>query len=135
MGQSSALHPSRKVSFWLLPLGVVLAFVALGLGLTRALLPPCPFHQLTGFDCPGCGSTRAITALLHGHFLQALDFNLLSIPALVMLAIGYAQQFVPALQALWLRLNKPKTVLIVVLAFWVLRNLPLPPFLWLSAAH
>lgn len=25
--------------------------------------------------CPGCGSTRALAALFHGHFAQALAFN------------------------------------------------------------
>lgn len=37
--------------------------------------PRCPIKWATGFDCPGCGSSRALHALVHGHPLQALRFN------------------------------------------------------------
>ena len=39
--------------------------------------PPCALHWLTGLHCPGCGSTRAAHALLHGNFFDALCFNAL----------------------------------------------------------
>lgn len=38
-------------------------------------LPPCMFHSLTGFSCPGCGCTRAITALLQGDIFLSLRNN------------------------------------------------------------
>lgn len=38
-------------------------------------LPPCLFHQLCGYYCPGCGGTRAFRALLHGHILTAFCFH------------------------------------------------------------
>lgn len=38
-------------------------------------LPPCWFHLITGYYCPGCGGTRALRALFHGHFLQAVWFH------------------------------------------------------------
>lgn len=32
---------------------------------------PCLVHSLLGIYCPGCGGTRAIFALLHGHLLTS----------------------------------------------------------------
>ncbi|WP_222598234.1 DUF2752 domain-containing protein [Lentzea tibetensis] len=57
-----------------------------------SLLPRCPFNWLTGWDCPACGSTRMVHALLHGDFAAAWDFNA------VMLVAG-----LPMLAWLWLR--------------------------------
>jgi len=37
--------------------------------------PRCPFFALTRHYCPGCGATRAIAELLHGHFAAALHFH------------------------------------------------------------
>ena len=49
------------------------------------LFPKCIFHSLTNLDCPGCGSQRAIHALLNGRVIQAADFNLLAVLALLSL--------------------------------------------------
>lgn len=38
-------------------------------------LPPCIFHEVTGFYCPGCGGTRAFHALLRGQLGQSLLFH------------------------------------------------------------
>lgn len=35
-------------------------------------LPLCIFQMLTGFYCPGCGGTRALTHLLSGKLLSSL---------------------------------------------------------------
>jgi Protein of unknown function (DUF2752) len=54
-----------------------------------AFYPACPFHTLTGWDCPGCGSTRALAALLHGELLRALSLNpLLPLCLLALAACG-----------------------------------------------
>lgn len=39
------------------------------------MMLPCPFHQLTGFDCPFCGAQRGIVALLHGDFQTWWQLN------------------------------------------------------------
>lgn len=36
---------------------------------------PCLFDTFLGIYCPGCGGTRAVAALLHGHFLKALWYH------------------------------------------------------------
>ncbi len=40
-------------------------------------LPLCSFHALTGWDCPGCGATRATHELLHGRLAAAWHYNAL----------------------------------------------------------
>ena len=42
---------------------------------TSQILPPCPWLTLTGWQCPGCGSTRALYSLLHGDVAQAFVMN------------------------------------------------------------
>lgn len=47
----------------------------------RAIFPSCPFHRLTGLNCPGCGGLRATHHLLHGRIATALHHNLLVVVA------------------------------------------------------
>ena len=35
----------------------------------------CIIKLLTGHDCPGCGLTRAFSALTHLHFVEAYNHN------------------------------------------------------------
>lgn len=37
--------------------------------------PACPVKAITGFDCPGCGSQRALHALLNGQIADAWRHN------------------------------------------------------------
>ena len=45
------------------------------------LLPACPWHRLTGFACPGCGTTRAVLRLLWLDLTGALAMNPLAFAA------------------------------------------------------
>ena len=49
---------------------------------THSFYPVCLFHALTGLNCPGCGATRALYALLHGNMRLALKDNALFVLAL-----------------------------------------------------
>ena len=42
---------------------------------TAHFYPPCLFHVLTGLQCPGCGTTRALHHLLHGDVAGAFRLN------------------------------------------------------------
>ena len=47
-------------------------------------MPPCVFHTLTGYFCPGCGGTRSLKALLSGRFFVcAVDFPMIMYAAVV----------------------------------------------------
>src|SRR5467141_5185253 len=37
--------------------------------------PKCPFRMITGWQCPGCGSTRALYQLLHLNPIAAFKLN------------------------------------------------------------
>jgi hypothetical protein len=50
------------------------------------IYPVCVFHRLTGLDCPGCGSLRALHQLLHGNLREAFHFNALLIVSLPVFA-------------------------------------------------
>jgi hypothetical protein len=79
--------------------------------------PSCPFHALTGWLCPLCGSLRAIHALLTGALAAALALNPLT-------TLGLAA---------WLAARQRTTAfcfsargVALFAAFGVLRNLPSP---------
>lgn len=57
--------------------------------------PQCPVHALLHIQCPGCGTTRALAALLRGHVAEAFRLNALTM-SMLPLAVGYA--------AVWYRL-------------------------------
>ena len=43
----------------------------------------CPFKAFTGFDCPGCGLTRALILAVHGHWLASYNMHIWGIPLLL----------------------------------------------------
>lgn len=95
--------------------------------------PLCPFRAMTGFDCPGCGSLRALHDLATGHPLSALDHNaltVLAVPFMVLAWAGWLRRSAlglrrPAPQPRWVVL----TLLALVVVWWIVRNLPGVPFL------
>lgn len=94
------------------------------------IYPQCVFHQVTGLDCPGCGSLRAMHALLHGNVAAALRFNaflVLSLPMFAWLgAIFLRRKNAGAgfpIKPIWLWLYLAAFAL-----FGILRDLPVPAF-------
>lgn len=92
-------------------------------------LPACPVHAATGLFCPGCGTTRALYALLHGRLAEALDANLLLVVLLPVLAVLGVLLFTAAVRDNRVRdLRFPPWVtfglLALVTLFTILRNLP-----------
>jgi hypothetical protein len=97
------------------------------------IFPVCLFRFVTGFTCPGCGSTRAMHQLLHGHVGAAFMLNpffLLAIPFLLYALVRYS--------LIVMRGGVPRhntlppayiyALFFVVLSFWIFRNTPFYPF-------
>ena len=38
-------------------------------------VPPCMFHRVTGYYCPGCGGTRAVFTFFRGDRVRAFKFH------------------------------------------------------------
>lgn len=89
--------------------------------------PKCVFKLLTGWDCPGCGSQRALHALLHGHILQALSLNpfvFIAVPAAVLFFIAEAgRRSHPRFYRRVINPASTTAVLVVTVLWWVGRNL------------
>jgi hypothetical protein len=100
------------------------------------MMPPCLFHRITGWHCPGCGGRRCVMMLAQGRWLDALHMNAL----VIVLALGFllllcretwreitqrGGEFVMSPRLGW-------SLVVLIVGFWVLRNLPFPPFVWLA---
>ena len=127
--------PSRFAAVFLALVAVMVAAVVYFFNPSvHRFYPVCQFHQLTGLNCPGCGGTRAVYALVHGQFGAAFHDNALFIASLPLLAARGG----------WFALNRWRgrpngaffpsrwliPLVIAVVAFGILRNLP--PFAFLS---
>jgi hypothetical protein len=120
---------------------VVLVVAALGSGAVlfffdpakHGFYPICLFHLLTGWNCPGCGATRAAYQLLHGHLLGALHDNALLVLLFAGLAIGSVRWVVQKMRKQPVTLTVPAKAwwafFIIVIGFTVLRNVPAFAFL------
>jgi uncharacterized protein DUF2752 len=100
-----------------------------------AQLPTCLVKLTTGFDCPGCGGTRALWFLLHGDLPAAAEHHLLAVfaaPFLVYAYIVWAAGAIFRVRLPQLRISMRMSA--IGLAAWavftVLRNLPFAPFTW-----
>lgn len=95
----------------------------------------CLFYELTGLYCPGCGSGRAVTALLQGKVGTAFSANillfLLGIPSAAVFIHEYLRLVFPKLGLRPVHIPQwaVRLCLGLILAFWVLRNIPAFSFL------
>ena len=127
-------HPTRRRLLILsLPL-LLIALVALIIVYYRVsptssvFFPKCAFLLLTGLKCPGCGSQRAVHALLHADLASAFAHNallVLSLPYLALLIGARLYVYLYPTSSLRATLESPlaiRTYFVITIAFWIARN-------------
>jgi hypothetical protein len=91
--------------------------------------PQCPIFEYLHLECPGCGTTRALAALLHGRLVEAFHFNALVILWLPVAAAYAILGYCRFLQRRPLRLPQMPSIAtyvacVVIVLFTIVRNLP-----------
>lgn len=131
------MHPSAKrfLTYILIPVVGILAgiFYYVADPKESVVMPKCILKLITGYQCPSCGTQRALHALLHGHFFQALQYNyfcILSVPLLliaVYACYGVRAKHPPkAAAALYGFVTSRYTLttyIVFFFAWWILRNI------------
>lgn len=89
--------------------------------------PRCIFLQATGYKCPGCGSQRALHALLHGDIAAAWGFNAMLVAAIPVVAAMYIAEITRRRRPqLHNRLNGSVAIwsaFTLLVGWWILRNI------------
>ena len=124
------IRASERIAQASVAAGAVAGAVILRTMPVRSLgLPQCPVRHYLGLDCPGCGVTRALSALSHGHVASAVDHNALAMVFLPIIVAAFVMWVVPSAKPAWVtRVASspltPRIIFAVVIVFTVVRNLP-----------
>lgn len=134
MPQELQVVDSKRIKL----IATAIVLVALAVLFTRynpsesSFFPKCPFKQVTGLKCPGCGSQRAVHSLLNFDFVTASKMNLMLVISIPYLVLGFYFQSKKKLTESQLHWRKKlfgqKAIMIIlflVIGFWVLRNIML----------
>ena len=96
---------------------------------------PCIMHEVTGINCPGCGITRMLFALLEFDIVEAFEYNQFMFIVLPIFAIVLTHDlyiYIVGKKNYWFK-KIPKwiyiTLLVFVFVWMILRNLPMFPYL------
>lgn len=91
--------------------------------------PKCPFLELTGYKCPGCGSQRAIHYLLNIDILNAIKQNIILVISIPYILTGLVFDAIKKPNQNMLKWRKTLfgqkaifIILSIITTFWILRN-------------
>lgn len=95
----------------------------------QPLFPKCPFLLATGYECPGCGSQRAVHSLLHLKIVSAFrqnGFVVLTLPYIffgVYLEYGGGKKRFPGIDKMFYGKWAAVILLTLIFFFWIGRNI------------
>lgn len=126
------LDKKKKISIYVV---TSLLFIAIiGIILVKIYNPeeesffiPCMLYKLTGIKCPGCGMTRSVHYLVNGDIKQAMWYNLMLVPIIILVIYAlyrYIRYLIKDEEIINKMLeNVLKVFLVAILVFGVARNL------------
>jgi hypothetical protein len=122
----------RKVIHWSIAISILSVLSVLYRKYNPAgniYFPKCLFLELTGYQCPGCGSQRAIHNLLNLDIVQACKENILLVISIPYILTGIAFEAIKEPKEKILKWRKnlfgQKAIFIIlsiIILFWILRN-------------
>lgn len=122
---SKGMKKKHTIIIALLGLGVLYYFYRYTPGEGGVFLT-CPFKLFTGYDCPGCGTQRALHYLLHGQIDKVWQENALLLPGvlLTLVLIGLRWLAPNFYQKLMQRINFVHFIILVIfiIGYGVVRN-------------
>lgn len=88
--------------------------------------PRCPFLQLTGLKCPGCGSQRTLHSLLHFDFIQSIRYNAFLVISIPVILILIYSEIVRMRSNIYIKIQNKYfiwTYFTLVVGWWIIRNI------------
>jgi len=122
----------KHLGISLLGIGIALIYVFINPSEVD-FLPKCPLFATTGVYCPGCGSQRATHQLLNFNLFGVINQNILYAASLILFIYHGTTLVLNKFfkQNFYNYIYHPKTpiiILIFILLFWIIRNIPAYPF-------
>ena len=118
------INKAKKQHGFYILLGIFISF--LYLFFLTAIHYQCPFHELFGIWCAGCGGTRMLISFLHLDFYQSFRYNpllfvllIIGIIYFIFIVVHYIKKkelIVPSTKALVILLG-------IVILYMILRNI------------
>lgn len=87
------LKKALRISFLILPIPLVFFLFLLKEQIAKytQTIQECIFHKITGFNCPACGNTRSVFALMDGDIVNSLYFNITPIFLILVILCFYIE--------------------------------------------
>ncbi len=122
---------SGKTRKWLLAAVVLIVFAYVYFYFSpteERWFPKCMLKLITGYDCPSCGAQRALHAALHGHFAEAIHYNLFLLVGMPYLTAAVIASAGKGRVSEWVnrRLLSPVMLWIYIglyMIWWIVRNI------------
>lgn len=120
----------KKVLILIIIAGIIIFVYKAYNPLNYKYFPKCPFKQITGYKCAGCGSQRAVHYLLNLEVKKAFRENMLLVISIPYLLLGFFIEMYPKPGERLLKWRKRLygtkaifVILIIIISFWILRNI------------